>query len=168
MRKHPRLQAGVLLLAWASSTAVLSSDAGTPAVDFELSNGQHFVRLADLPAQITVINFWRHDCPACLREMPTFARQTKLDGNLVVTVALHRPAEDALAPEAVRAALTALKTLYGPSDPRGLLARFGNPTGALPHTVILDTAHRLCLKRTGEVDATWLSSAIEHCKNPVR
>ncbi len=164
MRKHPRLQVGALLLAWAGSTAVYSADTANPAVDFELSNGQRFVRLADLPAQVTVINFWRHDCPACLREMPVFARQTQLDGSLIVSIALHRPAEDALAPEAVRTALTALKTLYGPSDPRGLLARFGNPSGALPHTVILDTAHRICLKRTGEINTQWLSSAIEHCK----
>lgn len=166
MRNPPRLRAGVLLLAWASSTAVLSNEAGTPAVDFELSNGQRFVHLADLPAQVTVINFWRHDCPACLREMPTFARQTKQNESLVVTVALHRPAEDALAPETVRVALTELKTLYGPSDPRGLLARFGNPDGALPHTVVLDATHQICLKRTGEVDAQWLSSAIKYCKKP--
>ena len=41
-----------------------------PALDFELSDGARFVRLAALPERPTVVNFWRADCPPCLRELP--------------------------------------------------------------------------------------------------
>lgn len=136
------------------------------ALDFELSDGQHFVRLADLPPRITLVNFWRHDCPACLREMPllaTLAREGKLR---VVAVALHRPNETLLAPPAVQDALAApLLALFGPGEPRGLLSRFGNRPGALPHTVVLDSRRHPCAQLTGEISQAWAESALARCSN---
>ncbi len=56
-----------------------------------------------------------------------------------------------------------VNALYGPSEPRGLLARFGNPHGGLPHTVLLDAKRQTCAQRTGEVDEDWLRNALNRC-----
>ena len=70
----------------------------------------------------------------------------------------------AAAPAAIQAALQPpLLSLHGPGDARGLLARFGNPAGALPYTVVLDAQHRTCARQTGEVTADWLNAAIHRC-----
>lgn len=66
---------GLALLAgpFCLPAAAHAAEAGSAALDFELSDGRAFVRLADLPKRVTVVNFWRSDCPPCVREMPLLA-----------------------------------------------------------------------------------------------
>ena len=136
----------------------------TAPLDFELADARTFVRLSSLPAQTTLINFWRADCPPCLREMPLLADLARSGHVRVVTVALQRPSETSAAPTVITDALRPpLVSLHGPSEPRGLLSRFGNPQGALPHTVILDASRRPCARLTGEVTAAWLAQTLAHC-----
>ncbi|WP_306606721.1 TlpA disulfide reductase family protein [Azonexus sp.] len=133
-------------------------------LDFELSDGHRFITLSSLPAMPTVVNFWRADCPPCLREMPELAALARSGQARVITVALQRPTETAAAPAEIQAVLRApLLVLHGPSEPRGLLARFGNRIGALPHTVILDTGRRACAQRTGEINRQWLAASLTAC-----
>lgn len=135
------------------------------ALDFELPSRDGFVRLADLPPGMTLINFWRSDCPPCVRELPLLADTARDTGLRFIAIALQRPQETAASPPNLQAALR-LPTLlvHGPSMPQGLLARFGNRSGALPHTVLLDRDRRPCAQRTGEVDATWLNAALQRCQ----
>lgn len=133
-------------------------------LDFELSDGREFIQLSKLPPALTVLNFWRADCPPCVREMPLLAEFAREGKARVITVALQRPAETLAAPAAVKAALNPpVLALNGPSEPRGLLARFGSTHGALPHTVLLDTRRQICAQRTGEIDQAWLRSASIRC-----
>lgn len=154
------LAAGSLALTGAAG----ATDGDSQALDFELSDGHAFVRLAELPKQVTVVNFWRSDCPPCVREMPLLAGTARQGKSQVVAIALQRPYETANAPGGVLAALQApVQLLHGPSEPRGLLARFGNPAGALPYTVVLDAQRHPCARQTGEVTADWLNAAIHRC-----
>lgn len=135
-------------------------------LDFELSDSRNFVRLSDLPPQTTLINFWRYDCPPCVREMPLLADLARTGKVRVITIALHRPGETMLAPLPAQQALAApLISLFGPGEPRGLLSRFGNRHGALPHTVILDTRRQACAQLTGEISPAWVKSALTHCSS---
>ncbi len=135
--------------------------------DFELAGDRRFVRLAELPAQTTLINFWRSDCPPCVREMPLLAELAQSGKVRVITVALQRPQETAAAPATITEALKPpLLSLHGPSEPRGLLARFGNPHGALPHTVLLDPERHPCGQHTGELSSAWLAAATAACSTP--
>ncbi len=153
------LMAGPLTL----SGGVIAGETGAP-LDFELSDRQAFIRLSAMPPAVTVINFWRSDCPPCLREMPLLAERARQGKARVITVALQRPHETAAAPAAILNALgPPLNALEGPSDPRGILSRFGDPAGALPYTVVLDAQRRTCARHIGEVASDWLDAAIQRC-----
>lgn len=136
------------------------------AVDLELSDGQRFVRLSALAPQITVVNFWRHDCPPCLREIPRLAERTRAGQARLLMIALHRSAEDAQVPPALRDTLARIVALYAPGEARGLLARLGNPKGVLPHTAVLTPERQLCAVHSGEAQADWLDAAIARCAPP--
>lgn len=145
--------------------AVDSPSTAKMPLDFDLSDGRQFVMLSALPPMPTVVNFWRADCPPCVREMPALATLAREGKVRVVTIALQKPSETAAAPAAIQTALQPpLLSLHGPSEPRGLLARFGNRVGALPHTVILDAERRACMQHTGEINDKWLSKALSACK----
>jgi thiol-disulfide isomerase/thioredoxin len=144
---------------------LFSGVAHAAALDFELSDGGRFVRLSELPARTTVVNFWRSDCPPCLREMPLLGDFARRDKARVVAVAVQRPAETLAAPQAVLDAIAPpVLALNGPGEPRGLLARFGNPVGALPYTVVLDARRVPCARRVGEIDTVWLEAALLRCR----
>lgn len=133
-------------------------------LDFELSDGRRFVRLSELPPRVTVVNFWRSDCPPCLREMPLIGRFARRGKARVIAVAVQKPVETLAAPEAVlEALLPPVLALNGPNEPRGLLARFGNPIGALPYTVVLDANRIPCARHAGEIHAAWLDRAVQAC-----
>lgn len=164
-RSAPRLPGLALAVGlFALSGGAASAETAPTALDFELSDGNSFVRLSTLPPRITVINFWRSDCPPCLREMPMLAQLARQDKSRFVAIALQRPHETAAAPAGVLDALQPpLQALHGPTEPRGILARFGNPAGALPYTVVLDTQRRACARQIGEVTPRWLDAAIQRC-----
>lgn len=154
----------VLMAGFCASIAVNAENQPITSLDFELSDGHEFMRLSELAPRLTIVNFWRADCPACVREMPVLAGSAREGKVRVIAVALQRPAETLAAATVVLAALNPpLIPLNGPSEARGLLARFGNPHGALPHTVLLDARRKVCAQRTGEIDEAWLRNAVNRC-----
>lgn len=160
---------GVAVLCLALSAGHAGAETVGPALDFELSDGRGFVRLSALPGRPAVVNFWRTDCPPCVRELPLLSKLAQQGEVRVIAVALQRPSEIAQAPAALQQALTPpLLSLHGPREPRGLLSRFGSRHGALPYTVILDDSRRPCAQRTGEIDAAWVSAALARCGIAVR
>ena len=167
-RIHPLVAALSLGFAlMAQPVAVNAENGAKPPLDFELSDSRQFVKLSALPAQITVINFWRADCPPCVREIPLLARLADQKQIRIVTIALQRPAETAMAPSTVLEALNPpLIALHAPGEARGLLARFGNPSGALPHTVILNSERRPCAQQTGELTQSSLAAMLSNCAAP--
>lgn len=141
----------------------------TPAFaqfDFELPGGEvgaekGFLRLSTLPPKPTLINFWRSDCPPCLRELPLLNRYAAEHPEIrVVTIALQKPSETSVAPVKPQAPVI---SLHGPSQPQGLLARYGNRIGALPFTVLLTPERENCAHSTGEVSEDWLKAQHSRC-----
>ncbi|MBK8015482.1 MAG: TlpA family protein disulfide reductase [Betaproteobacteria bacterium] len=138
------------------------AQAGPDRADFELGSlDGAWIRLSALPPRVTVVNFWRSDCPPCRRELPALRSLSHGRSDVrVVAVALQgRNDTEAFAREVPLPPIV----LNGPVDPLSILRRFGNRTGALPHTVVL-TAERLpCAMHTGEVSEAWLATAIAAC-----
>jgi thiol-disulfide isomerase/thioredoxin len=134
------------------------------SLDFELASESAFVRLSELKPSITLLNFWHKDCAPCLREMPLLAQLAQARGVRVITIAMQKPADTLAAPDTVRQSLRApLIALHAPREASGLLARFGNPKGALPHSVLLNSQRVTCASKTGELDSSWIAQAIAVC-----
>lgn len=145
------------------SSAALAGEAFKP-LDFELPtlDGQRFFRLSEVRGKALVINFWDTECPPCIREMPLLEQAARAHPEAVfigVTLSPKQQASDFLEGTGI----TYLQ-LLAPTEPKGLLKRFGNPIGALPHTVVLGSDRALCEIKTGEVDRRWIDAALRRCR----
>jgi thiol-disulfide isomerase/thioredoxin len=144
--------------------ASVSANANVTALDFELASDVGFVRLSSLEPRVSLINFWRSDCPPCVRELPLLAELAGPGAIRVVTISLQRQSETFGAADAVQHALRApVISLHTPIDARGLLARFGNHLGAVPHTVLLNAKREVCAIKHGEIDRQWLEQVVASC-----
>ena len=113
---------------------------------------------AELRGAPLLVNFWATWCPPCVEELPLldrFHREQQARGWRVVGLAIDQPS-------AVRAFLQRLPLSF----PVGLagfggtqLARqLGNPTGALPFTVVFDARGRLAQRKLGQVEPADLQA----------
>jgi thiol-disulfide isomerase/thioredoxin len=125
-------------------------------------DGTAFVRLSDFAGKVVVLNFWRSDCPPCVAEMPLLSGFSQ--ANADVTVIGIATEEASRARRFVERQRITYLQLNAPAQSAGLLRRFGDASGALPYTVVLDTQHRICASQVGAVDAAWLQVAPGRCK----
>ena len=133
------------------------------AQEFELAriDGAHFVRLSDFPNQAVLVNFWSRDCPPCIEEIPLLDRMA-LRNPRVQFLGISVDQRTA-AYRFLMILQPGYPQLLAPITPDGLARRLGNPTGALPYTVVLDRRHRLCRSHSGALDQGWLDSALKTC-----
>jgi len=136
---------------------------GADSLEFQLPtlSGSAFVKVADFPNRVVLINVWGTECPPCVRETPLLDAQAQLYGNVQF---LGIATDDRIASLRFTARFhVRYPQLQAPSNPSGLLRRLGDPHGALPFTVVLDRRHRICAQRLGEVDARWIATAVHEC-----
>jgi thiol-disulfide isomerase/thioredoxin len=153
-----------LVVAIVAALAINTSVAATSSLDLELPQlrSDQFFRLPDTHGRVVVVNFWDTECPPCVREMPLLDKMAKYHPDTLfigVTVSKRKQAQDFLEEH-----LVSYLQLLGPADPTGILRRFGDPYGVLPHTVILHTDHSVCDKRSGEISQSWMESALARCR----
>ena len=134
-----------------------------PVMRFELStlDSSHFVRLNSFKNRPLLLNFWGSECPACVKEMPLLAAQaTKYPQVPFIGIAVD---ERHKALRFVEQQHLPYLQLSAPKEASALLKRFGNQFNALPYSVMLDSSHKICAVRLGEVDVTWLTAALNAC-----
>jgi thiol-disulfide isomerase/thioredoxin len=103
-----------------------------------------------------LINFWATWCPPCLEEMPAiqdFFNQNSANGQQVLGLAVDRPV-------AVQAFMLRTPVAY-PIAMAGarsseLLAQLGNPSGALPFSVLLGADGTILQRRLGKLSQSDL------------
>lgn len=132
-----------------------------PALALELPTlaGDRFFRLAELAGQPVLLAFWDTECPACLDDLPLLEETAKKRRVLGISLAPRTQTRYFLDKHPA-----GYPQLLASGDRTGLMTRFGNPLGLLPHTVMLDGAHRLCARLTGPLTRAWLDAAMEHCR----
>lgn len=154
-----------------AAAAVILACAGPasagPVLEFELPrlDGTAFMRLADHAGRPVLLNFWGSECPPCVRELPVLFTQA-VQHPQVQFLGIAVDQRSAAARFLQRLTPT-YPQLLAASQPEVLLRRFGNKTGALPYTVVLDAGHAWCASRLGEVDAAWVSATLQACARPV-
>ena len=150
---------GAGCLAPAGGAAATPGD--TMRLELARLDGSAFVRLSDFNGKVVMLNFWRSDCPPCVAEMPVLSEFSK--AHLEVPVIGIATEEASHARRFVERHRIAYLQLSAPAQSDGLLRRFGNATGALPYTVVLNAQHRICLSKVGAVDTQWLKPALGRC-----
>jgi len=163
--------AGGLLLGWwlysapprpeAVTTATAAVTVGDRRPDFRHAgiDGRYW-EAADFDGAPVLVNFWATWCAPCVREMPLLERLDDEYGARlqVVGIAVDRPG-------AVRPFVERLEVDYpiliGTSDVRETQARFGNPDGMLPYSVLVDAAGVIRWRHLGEVERRDVERALD-------
>ena len=115
------------------------------------------VRLADFRGKPLLVNFWATWCPPCVEELPllnAFHQAHKDKGWQVLGLAVDQPS-------AVRGFMQKLPLNFpvGMAGFAGteLSRSLGNPSGALPFSVVFDASGTLVHRKIGKVSETDLS-----------
>lgn len=165
--KRPLLLGLVAMLALAAGAGFAYWQLRIQPVNSAASNAFYELRLVDtnnIPVNFkawrgkrVVINFWATWCPPCIEEMPEFDQAAKISSaknTVFVGIAIDSPSN-------VREFAQKIQVSY-PLIPAGFdgtaLARsFGNQSGSLPFTVVLDEAGRILHSKMGRVKLSELN-----------
>ena len=115
--------------------------------------------MSEYRGKVVVVNFWATWCVPCVQEIPAFSKAHADAGGRVAFVGLGIDS-----PSNITAFAGKLKPSYplvaagaGGTD---LIRAFGNPSGALPFTVVLGSDGRVVASHLGRVDDAQLQQWI--------
>jgi thiol-disulfide isomerase/thioredoxin len=121
-------------------------------------NGQ-WVEADHFDGQLLLVNFWATWCAPCRREMPVLqaASEQYVDELTVVGIAIDDPGpvRDFVAELAI-----SYPILVGSADVISTQRAWGNASGALPYTVLVDREGRIRWQHLGEVTAEELDQVL--------
>lgn len=122
------------------------------------------VAMARWQDRIVVVNFWATWCPPCVEEMPDLQRvHDEYEARGVTVVGLGIDSPSAL--KRFRDEHGLSLPLYAAGASGSELGRvLGNPSGALPYTILVDRKGRIVQARLGQVQPAelrrWLDAQI--------
>jgi thiol-disulfide isomerase/thioredoxin len=116
--------------------------------------------------QVIVLNFWATWCPPCREEIPLLVNLQKkhgANGLQVIGVAI----DDKMAVILFNQSYGInYPILMGNDDTLQLIARYGNSSGSLPFTVIIDRSGAIAVRKLGPFNQTELDSLVEPLIGP--
>ena len=167
-RTRNRLLVAVVAVAAAAAGAfafhLRSPDAGTavtdPAVEtfyrqsLRDATGRERA-MAEHRGKVVVVNFWATWCVPCVQEIPAFSKANAEAAGRVAFVGLgiDSPSNIAAFAERLKPSYPLLVAGAGGTD---LARAFGNPSGALPYTVVIGPDGRVVQSHLGRVDEATL------------
>jgi peroxiredoxin len=135
---------------------------GNHQPDFELlSNKGEPVTNADFAGKTTLINFWATWCVPCRKEMPMLMElhsEYATRGFQVVGIALDEVQQVNRFIEEIN---ISYPILVGEADVMATSAAFGNTTGVLPYSVLVDKDGIIRWQCAGDVDRDEISSLLD-------
>ena len=118
-------------------------------------------QLNEWRGKVIVLNFWASWCPPCREEIPLFIALQKQYGarGLQISGVAIDSKDSVLAYQ--RSAGMNYPILIGDDDAMQVMARYGNASGSLPFTVILDPTGRTHARKLGAFHDEELMTLIE-------
>lgn len=110
---------------------------------------QESAQLYDYKSDYVLINFWATWCPPCRREIPILQKLDAEHDNLQV-LGFSYDVDYAILEYQQKMQIEYPLFLSSPQTTQ-LNALFGNKTGGLPYTVLLDKNHKIIMVHAGEV-----------------
>ncbi|PID46864.1 MAG: redoxin [Proteobacteria bacterium] len=149
------LALGLTLSACDRGRAPVFDDAllGKTAPDFSLPQlGKTTpLKLSDYQGKFVLLNFWASWCPPCRVEVPDFVDiQSKYAGDKFTIVGVSIEGRDEVAPFAKAQEINYPLT-YGQEAGNKIAARYGNPDGALPYSVLISPKQEVLAIYTGAI-----------------
>ena len=120
----------------------------------------HEQPLSQWRGQVVVLNFWASWCTPCREEMPDFdalRRQFQSDGIEFVGIAIDNPASVS---QFLQTMPVSYPILIGEGAAHRLARQLGNPSGALPYTIVLDRDGNLVLSHLGRLPRATLEATL--------
>lgn len=118
------------------------------------------VNLAAFKGQPLILNFWASWCGPCIEEMPDFQRASQTEaGKQVKFVGIGIDYARNMQPFADKLGIT-YTLLESGAEGLHLLKTAGNPSGALPFTLILDRDGVPVFRKLGKLDYVDLMAAL--------
>jgi thiol-disulfide isomerase/thioredoxin len=132
-----------------------------PAFTLPTLEADRFVSLVQQRGHVVIVNFWHSECPPCVREMPLLQTASVAHpATIILGVAVEQRQS---ARRFLQGANFTYPQLLAPAEPRGLLRRMGNKSGALPYTLVLTPQGEICTRKLGEITAAWIEDVIARC-----
>jgi thiol-disulfide isomerase/thioredoxin len=117
--------------------------------------------IAEWDGKLLVMNFWATWCPPCLHEMPMFiALQERYAERGVQFLGIAIDDADKVRAFAAEIELN-YPTLQGQLDAIEVMSAYGNETGGLPFTVIIDPSGTIVARHPGVLDEATATTLIE-------
>lgn len=116
--------------------------------------------LSQWRGQVVVLNFWASWCAPCREEMPDFVAlrtQYRAHGVEFVGIAVDQPAPVA---QFLQRLPVNYPILIGEGAAHRLARQLGNPSGALPYTIVLDRSGKVVLSHLGRLPRDTLEAAL--------
>ena len=122
-------------------------------------NGQ-WVEAEAFDGRVLLVNFWATWCAPCRREMPVLQQASERHGDrlAVVGIALDEPLP---VTEFVSEMEISYPILVGAADVLATQKAWGNASGGLPYTVLVDRDGVIRWQHLGEVEAAELAHRLE-------
>lgn len=134
---------------------------GRTAPDFSLDqlNGGK-MNLSDYSDRFVVLNFWASWCAPCRAEIPAFNEvqaQYKEKGITFLGVAIEDK-EDV--EKFLKQVPMNYPSSYGVEEAYEVSAKYGNPDGALPYTLLIDTKQKIVESHNGQMSKKMLTELL--------
>ena len=151
--------------AWMAHTRYAPQSPAAPAVDalwklgFPDAQGKHQA-LSQWRGQVIVLNFWASWCAPCRDEIPDFVALRTLyrpKGVEFVGIAIDNSANVA---QFLQQVTVNYPTLIGEGAAHSLVRQLGNPSGALPYTIVLDRDGKVVLSHLGRLPRATLETTL--------
>jgi thiol-disulfide isomerase/thioredoxin len=116
--------------------------------------------LSQWRGQVVVVNFWASWCAPCREEMPDFVElrtQHRAGGVEFVGIAIDNQANVA---RFLQRRPVNYPILVGEGAAHSLVRQLGNPSGALPYTIVLDRDGTVALSHLGRLPRATLDAAL--------